>query len=119
MDYQDIVVNLFESYLNGDDFSVKNNANMQRSVAGLNLHLRESVVKEFWLTKIYPPKIAQAHSDGDFHIHDLGFFGPYCAGWDLRQLLFVLRGDYFLFSSIAACAAASLAIGTLNGEQDT
>ncbi len=21
------------------------------------------------------------------HIHDLGFFGPYCAGWDLRQVL--------------------------------
>ena len=38
---------------------------------------------------------------------------------DLRQHLFILRRDYFLFSSIAACAAASLAIGTLNGEQDT
>jgi ribonucleoside-triphosphate reductase len=28
-----------------------------------------------------------AHLSGDCHIHDLGFFGPYCAGWDLRQLL--------------------------------
>ena len=106
MDYQDVVVNLFESYLNGDDFSVKNNANMQRSVAGLNLHLRESVVKEFWLTKIYPPKIAQAHSDGDFHIHDLGFFGPYCAGWDLRQLL--LLGFTGVEGKIAAAPARHL-----------
>ena len=27
--------------------------------------------------------------------------------------------NYFLFSAIAACAAASLAIGTRNGEQET
>ena len=29
------------------------------------------------------------------------------------------RNHYAFFDSIAACAAASLAIGTLNGEQDT
>ena len=29
----------------------------------------------------------EAHTGGDIHLHDLGFFGPYCAGWDLRQLL--------------------------------
>lgn len=33
-------------------------------------------------------------------------------------LLFTAYIDYFL-SAIAACAAASLAIGTRNGEQDT
>lgn len=87
MDYQQTVVDLFQEYLDGNDFVVKNNANMQRSVSGLNLHLRESVTKEFWLTKIYPYQIAQAHRSGDFHLHDLGFYGPYCAGWDLRQLL--------------------------------
>ncbi|MDD3478662.1 MAG: ribonucleoside triphosphate reductase, partial [Candidatus Izemoplasmatales bacterium] len=27
------------------------------------------------------------HIEGDLHIHDLGFFGPYCAGWDLAQLI--------------------------------
>lgn len=32
-------------------------------------------------------KSAKAHLSGDLHLHDLGFFGPYCAGWDLRQLL--------------------------------
>jgi len=25
--------------------------------------------------------------NGDYHIHDLGMFSPYCAGWSLRQLL--------------------------------
>lgn len=87
MDYQQKVVNLFEKYLTNDDFAVKNNANNGRSVAGLNLYLRETVTKEYCLTKIYPPKIAEAHRSGAMHLHDLGFFGPYCVGWDLRQLL--------------------------------
>ncbi len=82
-----MVVDLFEQYLTGDDFTVKNNANMQRSVAGLNLHLREAVTQTYCLTKVYPPEIATAHRSGAMHIHDLGFFGPYCVGWDLRQLL--------------------------------
>lgn len=82
-----MVVDLFDQYLTGDDFTVKNNANNGRSVAGLNLHLREAVTKEYCLHKIYPPEIAAAHRNGDLHIHDLGFFGPYCVGWDLRQLL--------------------------------
>ena len=31
-------------------------------------------------------EVREAHENGECHIHDLGFFGPYCAGWDLRQL---------------------------------
>ena len=87
MDSQDFVVDLFYKYLGGDDFAVKNNANFQRSVSALNLHLCESVTKEYCLNNVYPKEIAAAHRNGDFHIHDLGFFGPYCVGWDLRQLL--------------------------------
>ncbi len=82
-----MVNDLFEQYLTGQDFVEKNNANMQRSVAGLNLHLRESVTSQYWLDQVYSPEIAVAHKQGRFHIHDLGFFGPYCVGWDLRQLL--------------------------------
>ena len=87
MDSQDFVVDLFYKYLGGDDFAVKNNANFQRSVSALNLHLCESVTKEYCLNNVYSKEIAAAHRNGDFHIHDLGFFGPYCVGWDLRQLL--------------------------------
>ena len=87
MDSQDFVVDLFYKYLSGDDFAVKNNANFQRSVSALNLHLCESVTKEYCLNNVYSKEIAAAHRNGDFHIHDLGFFGPYCVGWDLRQLL--------------------------------
>ncbi|MCQ2381931.1 MAG: ribonucleoside triphosphate reductase, partial [Clostridia bacterium] len=87
MDSQSFVVDLFEQYLSGNDFAVKNNANTGRSVGGLNLYLRESVTKEYCLSKIYPLVFADAHRSGAFHIHDLGFLCPYCAGWDLRQLL--------------------------------
>ncbi len=87
MDSQNYVINLFEQYLNGQDAVVKGNANTAFSVGGLNLHLRESVTKEYYLTRIYPAEIADAHRSGAIHIHDLGFFGPYCVGWDLRQLL--------------------------------
>ncbi len=37
--------------------------------------------------EVYPDEVRNAHENGDCHIHDLGFFGAYCAGWDLRQLL--------------------------------
>ena len=87
MEYQDQIVTLFDKYLDGDDFTVKNNANMQKSVAGLNNAVREAVTQTYCLTKVYPSAIADAHTKGDFHIHDLGFFGPYCVGWDLKQLL--------------------------------
>ncbi len=101
MDSQQMVRELFNQYLNGDDFAVKNNANMQRSVAGLHLHLRESITQAYVLSEVYPPEIANAHRSGAFHLHDLGFFGPYCVGWDLRQLL--LLG----FTGVAGKVSAS------------
>ncbi|MBQ7973668.1 MAG: ribonucleoside triphosphate reductase, partial [Clostridia bacterium] len=87
MDSQRVLFDLFDQYLSGHDFVVKNNANQGRSVSGLNLHLSESLTREYFLRQVYPTAIAQAHRNGDFHIHDLGFLGPYCVGWDLRQLL--------------------------------
>ncbi len=78
---------MFGDYLNDRDWGVKENANMQRSVNGLNNYVREAFTKKYWLYEIYPIDVCKAHESGDAHIHDLGFFGPYCAGWDLRQLL--------------------------------
>ena len=104
MNYPQTIVKLFDQYLNGDDFSVKNNANMQRSVSSLHNYLREEVTKTYWLEKIYPTAIAQAHRRGAFHLHDLGFFGPYCVGWDLHQLL--LLGFTGVPGKVAAAPAA-------------
>ncbi len=80
-------IDMFADYLDEKDWGTKENANMQRSVNGLNNYVRESFTKKYWLYKVYPEDVRRAHESGDAHIHDLGFFGPYCAGWDLRQLL--------------------------------
>jgi len=78
---------LFSNYLGGQEWRVKENANTQKSINGLNNYLRESIIENHWLHSIYPAEVSHAHQQGDAHIHDLGFFGPYCAGWDLRMLL--------------------------------
>ncbi|MEM3864935.1 MAG: ribonucleoside triphosphate reductase, partial [Nitrososphaerota archaeon] len=43
----------------------------------------------YWLNKLYPPEVAEAHRSGDFHIHNLNVLASYCCGWDLMDLLMV------------------------------
>ena len=78
---------LVGSYLNGQDWRVRENSNMAFSLQGLNVFLTEKIIGQYWLTKVYPEPIRRAHTEGDFHIHDLGTLGPYCVGWDLADLL--------------------------------
>ncbi len=80
-------IEMFNDYLNDKDWRIKENANTQKSVNGLNNYVREFFTKKYWLHEVYPTEVREAHENGDAHIHDLGFLGPYCAGWDLRQLL--------------------------------
>lgn len=80
-------ISMFDTYLNEDDFAVKNNANTGKSVAGLNNFVREEFTKKYWLNEVYPNEISEAHKNGVFHLHDLGFFGAYCVGWDVKQIL--------------------------------
>lgn len=80
-------INMFTEYLNDRDWKINENANTQKSINGLNNYVREAFTKNYWLHEIYTDDIRNAHLSGDIHIHDLGFFGPYCAGWDLRQIL--------------------------------
>ncbi len=83
----DATISMFSNYLNDKDWMIQENANTQRSINGMNNYIREAFTKQYWLYEVYPEEIRSAHLKGDLHIHDLGFFGPYCAGWDLRQLL--------------------------------
>lgn len=80
-------VSIVENYLDESSWRVKENSNMTYSLQGLNVHVTEQVVSSYWLRNIYPPEIRKPHQRGDFHIHDLGTLGPYCVGWDLRDLL--------------------------------
>jgi len=80
-------INMFSDYLDDKDWQIQENANTQKSINGMNNYVRETFTKQYWLHEVYPEEVRQAHSEGDMHLHDLGFFGPYCAGWDLRQLL--------------------------------
>jgi len=80
-------IEMFSNYLDDKDWQIKENANTQKSINGLNNYVREVFTKQYWLNEVYPLDIKKAHETGDLHLHDLGFFGAYCAGWDLRQLL--------------------------------
>ncbi|MEM3616687.1 MAG: ribonucleoside triphosphate reductase [Candidatus Bathyarchaeia archaeon] len=78
---------LVDQYLDIEDWRVKENSNMSYSLQGLNNYLSSTVIAKYWITRIYPPNIADAHFSGDMHIHDLGVLGPYCVGWDIKDLL--------------------------------
>ena len=80
-------VDLIDRYLDRADWQVNENSNMAYSLQGLNNYVSSEVSKVYWLNKIYPPEIRQAHAEGDFHIHDLGILSVYCVGWDLDDLL--------------------------------
>ena len=81
---------LMEDYLGRADWRLKENSNMSFSVQGLNNYIASSISARYWLNKMYPENIRQAHVNGDLHIHDLGLLAPYCCGWDLKDLL--IRG---------------------------
>ncbi len=78
---------LVDSYLNKTDWQVKENSNMTYSLQGLNNYIASEISKKYWLNKIYPQEIREAHLKGEFHIHDLNSLSVYCVGWDLLDLL--------------------------------
>jgi anaerobic ribonucleoside-triphosphate reductase len=80
-------VDLVDQYLEKIDWQVNENSNMTFSLQGLNNYVSSEISKIYWLIKIYPPEIRQAHLNGDFHIHDLNLLSVYCVGWDLFDLL--------------------------------
>ena len=80
-------VDLVDQYLEKIDWQVNENSNMSFSLQGLNNYVSSEISKIYWLVKIYPPEIRQAHLNGDFHIHDLNLLSVYCVGWDLFDLL--------------------------------
>ncbi|MBU4133477.1 MAG: ribonucleoside triphosphate reductase, partial [Proteobacteria bacterium] len=80
-------VGLMESYISRMDWKVKENSNMSYSLQGLNNHISSDITAEYWLNRVYPPEVRDAHYAGDIHIHDLSLLSVYCVGWDLQDLL--------------------------------
>ena len=78
---------MFQEYLGGEDWRINENSNMNYSLQGLNNHIIAAVTSQYWLEKVYPEEIKEAHRRGDFHIHDLSLLAPYCCGWDMADLL--------------------------------
>ncbi|HEY73524.1 MAG TPA: ribonucleoside triphosphate reductase, partial [Thermoflexia bacterium] len=87
---------LVDDYVQRADWRVNENSNMNYSLQGLNFYMASSIAARYWLHKIYPPEVQQAHVEGDLHLHDLGMLSVYCCGWDLEDLL--VRG----FGGVAA-----------------
>ncbi|GBD97484.1 MAG TPA: ribonucleoside triphosphate reductase [Nitrospirae bacterium] len=80
-------IDLVDQYLQQIDWKVNENSNMAFSLQGLNNYISSEISSIYWLNRIYPPGIRHAHSNGDFHIHDLNILSVYCVGWDLFDLL--------------------------------
>ncbi|MDD2599593.1 MAG: ribonucleoside triphosphate reductase [Kiritimatiellae bacterium] len=80
-------VDLIDSYLARADWRVKENSNMAYSLQGLNNYISSEISKVYWLNKIYPAEVREAHDSGALHLHDLGLLSVYCVGWDLQDLL--------------------------------
>jgi ribonucleoside-triphosphate reductase len=80
-------VALVDAYLERSDWQVAENANMAYSLQGLNNYVASHVSSTYWLERLYPAAIRDAHRSGDLHIHDLNLLAVYCVGWDLADLL--------------------------------
>lgn len=80
-------IDMVDDYLKQLDWQVNENSNMGYSIQGLNNYLASAMSKNYWLNKIYPSEIKEAHENGDIHIHDLNIISVYCVGWDLKDLL--------------------------------
>nr|WP_041644368.1 ribonucleoside triphosphate reductase [Mahella australiensis] len=81
------VEDLVDQYIGKMDWRINENSNMGYSLQGLNNHISTTVTSSYWLNKIYPVEVRNAHVNGDLHIHDLGLLSAYCCGWDLKDLL--------------------------------
>ncbi len=65
----------------------KENSNTTHNPESINLTLAETILKEYALRRVFTDDVAQAHYNGDIHIHDLGFIiRPYCGGHSLEYI---------------------------------
>jgi len=81
------VNSIIEGYVDNIDWRVKENSNIGYSIGALILHNSGAMSSHYWLDKIYPKEVRQAHRDGTVHIHDLSMLTGYCMGLSLRKIV--------------------------------
>jgi ribonucleoside-triphosphate reductase (formate) len=67
----------------------RENANISNSPSAKMLQIASAASRRFYLSRLIPDEMAQAHIDGDYHIHDLDFYAKTltCVQIPLGQLL--------------------------------
>ena len=83
LDYKELV----DSYVKVSDWRVKDKTTVTYSVGGQLLSNSRAITANYWLSEVYDEEIANAHRNGDIHLHDLSMLTGYCAGWSLKQLI--------------------------------
>ncbi|MEG6522245.1 anaerobic ribonucleoside-triphosphate reductase [Desulfotomaculum sp. 1211_IL3151] len=53
----------------------RENANVSNSPSAKMLQIASAASKKYYLTRLIPEEMSQAHARGDLHIHDLDFYG--------------------------------------------
>jgi ribonucleoside-triphosphate reductase len=65
----------------------RENANIPHNPEATSMTLAESINKQYGLMRVFSEDVADAHSRGDIHLHDLGFINrPYCSGQSLEYV---------------------------------
>jgi len=80
-------IDLVDKYLDESDWRVKENASVGFSLGGMILNNSGAVTANYWLNKIYPKEIGDAHRACKFHIHDLSMLACYCVGHNFLDLI--------------------------------
>ncbi len=53
----------------------RENANVSNSPSAKMLQIASAASKKYYLSRLIPDEMSQAHIEGDFHVHDLDFYG--------------------------------------------
>lgn len=78
---------LIKEYLQKNDWRIKENANMEFSLQGLNNYLAGTITKQYWIDQIYDKPIRNKIETNHINIHDMDQLSAYCVGHDIRTLL--------------------------------
>jgi len=100
----------------------RENANVSNSPSAKMLQIASAASKAFYLNRLIPEKFSKAHIKGDYHIHDLDFYGKTltCVQIPLGKLLSngFNNGHGYIRSPKRPASAAALAAIILQSSQN-